>query len=208
LLFGLFGLVPGARRLVGGPKPGSRWSARSAVRTNDLEAGEDPPHTRSARRRGVGAAGFKSCLPPVRERGAGDALERAGAQPYLGPRTMSGDMMMDGVPGVRAAEGAAAQSFRVVHLRGRGWRQESCGSWPRASGDLWAGHAYNAFRRPPPCRRGPASPARHRRVHAGCDSCGAAFCVRPPGSGSCRCRGGRPACGSRHSPASLGEPRT
>jgi len=40
-------------------------------------------------------------------------LERAGAQPYLGPRTMSGDMMMDGVPGVRAAEGAAAQSFRV-----------------------------------------------------------------------------------------------
>jgi hypothetical protein len=32
---------------------------------------------------------------------------------------MSGDMMMDGVPGVRAAEGAAAQSFREVHLRGR-----------------------------------------------------------------------------------------
>ena len=26
-----------------GPEPGSRWSARSAARTNDLEAGEDPP---------------------------------------------------------------------------------------------------------------------------------------------------------------------
>ena len=29
----------------GGPQSGSRWSARSAARTNDLEAGEDPPHT-------------------------------------------------------------------------------------------------------------------------------------------------------------------
>ena len=30
--------------LVGGPESGSRWSARSAARTNDLYAGEDPPH--------------------------------------------------------------------------------------------------------------------------------------------------------------------
>ena len=29
----------------GGPQSGSRWSARSTVRTNDLEAGEDLPHT-------------------------------------------------------------------------------------------------------------------------------------------------------------------
>ena len=29
----------------GGPQSGSRWSARSAARTNDLEAGEDPPQT-------------------------------------------------------------------------------------------------------------------------------------------------------------------
>ena len=29
----------------GGPQSGSRWSARSAARTNDLEADEDPPHT-------------------------------------------------------------------------------------------------------------------------------------------------------------------
>jgi hypothetical protein len=35
----------------------------------------------------------------------GDDVARAGAQPYLGPRTRSGDMMMDGVPDVRAAEG-------------------------------------------------------------------------------------------------------
>src|ERR1700756_1092519 len=27
------------------PQSGSRWSARSAARTNDLEADEDPPHT-------------------------------------------------------------------------------------------------------------------------------------------------------------------
>jgi hypothetical protein len=36
---------PGSAVLArGGPQPGSRWSARSAARTNDLEAGEDPPH--------------------------------------------------------------------------------------------------------------------------------------------------------------------
>jgi patatin-like phospholipase len=29
----------------GGPQSGSRWSARSAARTNDLEVDEDPPHT-------------------------------------------------------------------------------------------------------------------------------------------------------------------
>jgi hypothetical protein len=28
---------------------GSRWSARSAARTNDLDTDEDPPHTRQAR---------------------------------------------------------------------------------------------------------------------------------------------------------------
>ena len=28
-----------------GRGPGSRWSARSAARTNDLDAGADPPHT-------------------------------------------------------------------------------------------------------------------------------------------------------------------
>ena len=40
----LFGLVL-VRVRGGGPESGSRWSAHSAARTNDLEAGEDPPHT-------------------------------------------------------------------------------------------------------------------------------------------------------------------
>ena len=40
----LFGLIP-ARACGGGPQLGSRWRARSAARTNDLEADEDPPHT-------------------------------------------------------------------------------------------------------------------------------------------------------------------
>ena len=43
-LFVLFGLVP-VRVWGGGPQSGSRWSARSAARTNDLEADKDPPHT-------------------------------------------------------------------------------------------------------------------------------------------------------------------
>ena len=44
----LFGFV--LVRVWGGrPESGSRWSARSAARTNDLEADEDPPHTRLAR---------------------------------------------------------------------------------------------------------------------------------------------------------------
>jgi hypothetical protein len=41
-------------------KSGSRWSARSAARTNDLEADEDPPHTGSARSEAK-TARFKSC---------------------------------------------------------------------------------------------------------------------------------------------------
>ena len=45
-------------------------------------------------------------------------LARAGAQPYLGPRTESGDMMMDGVPDVRAAEGV-----RPLNLSGKSTQQ-------------------------------------------------------------------------------------
>jgi hypothetical protein len=51
LLSQLFGLVPAHVPGGGGPQSGSRWSARSAARTNDLEADEDPPHTRLARTR-------------------------------------------------------------------------------------------------------------------------------------------------------------
>ena len=53
-------------------------------------------------------------------------------------------MMMDGMPGVRRVMGAAAHSFQGVHLRSR-WRQGDLGSWPRASAELWAGHAHNAI---------------------------------------------------------------
>jgi len=35
----------------------------------------------------------------------GERVHVAGAQPYLGPRTRSGDMMIDGVPDVRASQG-------------------------------------------------------------------------------------------------------
>jgi MFS family permease len=43
----------------GGPQSGSRWSARSAVRTNDLETDEDPPHTLAGEDEAK-ALGFKS----------------------------------------------------------------------------------------------------------------------------------------------------
>src|ERR1700757_4328692 len=49
--FLVVGLVP-VRARRGGPQAGSRWSARSAARTNDLEADEDPPHTRGLGERG------------------------------------------------------------------------------------------------------------------------------------------------------------
>ena len=64
--FLLFGLVP-ARVWGGGPQSGSRWSARSAARTNDLEADEDPPHTGrpGTRQRRCGSSHL---LPPVTER--------------------------------------------------------------------------------------------------------------------------------------------
>ncbi len=78
VVFVLFGLVP-VHVWGGGPQSGSRWSARSAARIRRILIG---------RGNEAKTLWFKSCLPPVRERGAGDALGRAGAQPYLGPRTM------------------------------------------------------------------------------------------------------------------------
>ena len=44
-MFLLFYRVLGHMRGGGGPESGSRWSARSVARTNDLDADEDPPHT-------------------------------------------------------------------------------------------------------------------------------------------------------------------
>ena len=51
LVVSLFGLVPAMCLVAVDRQSGSRWSARSAARTNDLEADEDPPHTRLARTR-------------------------------------------------------------------------------------------------------------------------------------------------------------
>jgi hypothetical protein len=70
----------------GDPGPGSRWSARSAARTNDLDAGADPPHADGR----VGEAGNVVTQVMSRPRVV-TAQESgqwcAGAQPYLGPQT-------------------------------------------------------------------------------------------------------------------------
>ena len=54
------GHVPGG----GGPQSGSRWSARSAARTNDLEADEDPPQTVGRPGRGKDVAVQVMCCLP------------------------------------------------------------------------------------------------------------------------------------------------
>ncbi len=46
------------------------------------------------------------------------SVARAGAQPYLGPRTWSGNMMIDGVPDVRVTEGV-----RPLNLSGKSTQQ-------------------------------------------------------------------------------------
>jgi hypothetical protein len=128
LLFGVgFGSLAGAV----GPRSGSRCSARSVARMNDLEADEGPPHSWSAEGwRWFGIQVLCFVLGVV-----GGHVCVAGAQPYLGPRTRSGDMMMDGVPGVRAWEkGAAAQSQQEVHPA-CGWPRAGSGSRPQASVD-------------------------------------------------------------------------
>jgi len=69
----------------GGPQSGSRWSARSAARTNDLEADEDPPHTVVGRTEAK-PLWFKSSA--ASHATAHVLVARAGAQPYLGPRIL------------------------------------------------------------------------------------------------------------------------
>src|SRR5271157_2034091 len=49
-----------------------------------------------------------------------------------------------GCPTGGLPKGAAAHSFREVHPTA-GWRQGHCGSWPRASAVVWAGHVRNAW---------------------------------------------------------------
>ena len=55
-------------------------------------------------------------------------VARAGAQPYLGPRTRSGDMMIDGVPDVRAAEEVRPLSLSGKSTQQRGGDSETAGA--------------------------------------------------------------------------------
>jgi hypothetical protein len=89
----------------------SRWSARSAARTNDLDVGKVDRMLNWGRR---GLRVSSHCVASGGVTWLWDLPigAHAGAQTYLGPRTKSGDMMMDRVPGVRAVRSAAAQSFR------------------------------------------------------------------------------------------------
>jgi len=58
-------------------KPGSRWSARSEARTNDLEARRDDGHTRAARK----AMGPGSLVKPQRRKGTSPAAKRTDGTP-------------------------------------------------------------------------------------------------------------------------------
>ena len=82
------GLVVTRAWLRWGRGVGSRWSARSAARTNDLDAGADPPHTPGRVGQGEKRCDSNHVEPPQVLR---EAIEggkgRASAQPYLGPRT-------------------------------------------------------------------------------------------------------------------------
>ena len=118
-----------------GRRLGSRWSARSAARTNDLEADEDPPHDETAGERGERGCGSSHLLPPVRMRQVSE-VARAGAQPYLGPRTRSGDMMIDGVPDVGACEGV-----RPLNLSGKSTQQRGGDRKPTGAG-RWHQRSY------------------------------------------------------------------
>src|SRR5215212_1070799 len=72
---------------------GSRWSARSAARTNDLDVDKVDRMLFGGATRMVGVQ-VMCCLRWCEVLLVG----RAGAQTYLGPRTRSGDMMRMGCP--------------------------------------------------------------------------------------------------------------
>jgi hypothetical protein len=110
-------------------------------------------------------------------------------------------MMMDGVPGVRAAE-----KVRPLSLSGKSTQPRGGDRRPAGAG---RGHQLK-------CGQGTRTTHlgghplivgdRHRQggiaeLTQGCDSCGAGFCAPPPGWGSCRCgrRVWPPAAGSRRS---------
>jgi len=91
-------------------------------------------HSRGSGGRGKDVVVQVISLPPCENVAMQEtSVGRAGAQPYLGPRTVV--RRHDDGWGARRAgwkRGAAAQSLREVHPTAR-WRQETCGSRPRAS---------------------------------------------------------------------------
>jgi hypothetical protein len=132
---------------------------------------------------------------------------RAGARPYLGPRTMV--RRHDDGWGARRVGRRWVRSLilsRASTQRGGG--REIAGA--DRGHQLIDGHGTHRWhlRRPP--GRAQVGLARRHRVHADCDSSGARFCVRPPGPGFNRYghRAWPPACGSRRNPGNRAERRT
>jgi len=154
LLSQLFGLVPAHVPGGGGPQSGSRWSAHSAARTNDLEADEDPPQTWPAGGEAK-TLRFKSSAASWERRTCCGRQRRTCRRPALSGSTDEVRRHDDGWGARRAGcrRGAVAQSLREVHPTTRRWRQANCGSWPQASADLWAGHVRNASQAATSCGR-------------------------------------------------------
>jgi hypothetical protein len=76
----------------------SRWSARSAARTNDLDVDKVDHMLLGGATRTCVVFQVMCCLRRCEVGGASPPVGRAGAQTYLGPRTRSGDMMRMGCP--------------------------------------------------------------------------------------------------------------
>lgn len=89
-LFVSFTRSPRSVHLAVDPLEESRWSARSEARTNDLDADEESPHAwhvEGDEGRALVVRSYEPCRLGVSVvRGSA----RAGAQPYLGPRTRQG----------------------------------------------------------------------------------------------------------------------
>jgi hypothetical protein len=100
----------------GGPQSGSRWSARSAARTNDLDADRDPPHTVAGQDE-VKPLWFKSSAASRETESVVTLRVPAPSLIWVHGRG-SGDMMMDGVP-----DGRAAKGVRPLILSGKSTQQ-------------------------------------------------------------------------------------
>src|SRR5947209_3600481 len=130
------------------PEPGSRWSARSAARTTDLDAGEDWRTLAPA----VGAPGVSPSRPPPARGGVRKETRRVDAQTYLGARSVL--RSHDGRWG-RPHEGCGRSFFGGCPEQARGsTRVLGAG---RRSSRRWAGARCPPLLPPPtPRRPGPA----------------------------------------------------